>query len=96
MSPEQPAVLLEQLDDVLVMTMSRPERRNALDSRMGAALTSAFARLEDDDGLRVGVLAGAGTGFCAGLDLHEFARVGTNATDEVRALLECGSTKPVM
>ena len=42
------------------------------------------------------MLNGAGPGFCAGLDLKEFASVGAAATDEIRALLQAGSGKPVI
>jgi enoyl-CoA hydratase len=56
--------------DVLVVTIDRPDVRNAVDRPTAEALADAFARLERDDDLRVGVLTGAGGTFCAGADLH--------------------------
>jgi enoyl-CoA hydratase/carnithine racemase len=54
---------------VLVMTMRRPERRNAVDQPLADALDAAMHRLEHEDGLRVGVLTGGGGYFSAGTDL---------------------------
>src|SRR4051794_31332474 len=54
---------------VLVMTMHRPERRNAVDQPLADALDAAMDRLEHEDGLRVGVLTGDGGYFSAGTDL---------------------------
>jgi enoyl-CoA hydratase len=54
---------------VIVVTIFRPERRNAVDSATAAALLSAFAAFEDDDSASVAVLTGAGGSFCAGADL---------------------------
>ncbi len=55
---------------VLVVTIDRPEARNAIDPETHARLLRAWRRLRDDERLRVGVLTGAGTlAFCAGIDL---------------------------
>jgi enoyl-CoA hydratase len=54
---------------VIVVTIFRPERRNAVDSATAAALLSAFAAFEEDDSASVAVLTGAGGTFCAGADL---------------------------
>ena len=54
---------------VIVVTMFRPERRNAVDSALAAALLSAFVAFEDDDTASVAVLTGGGGTFCAGADL---------------------------
>lgn len=57
---------------VLVITLDRPEARNALNAEMRDSLIEAWRRLRDDDALRVAVLTGAGeTAFCAGADLKE-------------------------
>lgn len=55
---------------VLVVTIDRPEVRNAVDRHAAEALEDAFRRLEHDDELAVGVLTGAAGTFCAGADLH--------------------------
>ncbi len=54
---------------VIVVTIFRPERRNAVDSGTAAALLSAFTDFEEDDSASVAVLTGAGGTFCAGADL---------------------------
>lgn len=53
-----------------IVTITRPERRNAVDRATADALTSAIAELDADDELAAIVLTGAGGSFCAGADLH--------------------------
>jgi enoyl-CoA hydratase len=62
-------VALECDGPVCTITMNRPERRNAVDLAMAAALRDAFERFESDDALHIAVLCGAGGNFCAGFDL---------------------------
>jgi E-phenylitaconyl-CoA hydratase len=54
---------------VACLTLNRPDKRNAIDDATRAALTEAFAGFEDDLAIRVVILTGAGTAFCAGVDL---------------------------
>lgn len=56
---------------VLIVTLSRPQVRNALSRGLRAELAAALAEAEADDGVRAVVLTGAGEAFCAGLDLAE-------------------------
>jgi enoyl-CoA hydratase len=65
-------VLTDARDGVLVITLNRPEARNAVNLALAQALSAALDRLDEDDDLRVGVLAGAGKGFCSGMDLKAF------------------------
>lgn len=65
-------VLVEREGAVAVVTLDRPERRNAIDAATGAQLRAAFDAIEQDDGLRVAILTGAGPVFCAGMDLRAF------------------------
>ena len=60
-------------DRVATITLSRPEKFNAITERMPGDLTDAVARVTDDDSVHVVVLTGAGRGFCGGYDLKEFA-----------------------
>ncbi len=60
-------------DDVLVVTIDRPERRNAVDRATAEALHAAFVAFGDDDRLGVAVLTGAGGTFCSGADLQAIA-----------------------
>src|SRR4051795_11349512 len=72
MSTEQPAVLTERRDNVLVITLNRPEARNAVNLQLAEGIAAGLDELDADDGLSVGVLTGAGAGFCAGMDLKAF------------------------
>jgi enoyl-CoA hydratase len=64
-------VLVEQDGHVLTVTLNRPEKRNAINSHVMCLLADAWHRLDTDDDLRVAILTGAGTTFCAGMDLKE-------------------------
>ena len=68
------AVLAERRDGVLVITLNRPEARNAVNPALAAGVAAALDELDADDGLHVGVLTGAGPGFSAGMDLKAFVR----------------------
>lgn len=58
---------------VAIITMARPEVRNAVNGEMARGLELCLDRMETDDQIRVGILAGEGPSFCAGADLHEVA-----------------------
>jgi enoyl-CoA hydratase len=66
-------VLVERLGLVTVVTINRPERRNAVDYETAAAMANAFRGFNDDEEAAVAVLTGAGGTFCAGADLRSFA-----------------------
>jgi enoyl-CoA hydratase len=63
---------------VVVLTLNRPGRRNAISSELGRELCRAASELAGDTSARVVVLTGAGGAFCAGLDLNELGDAGTN------------------
>lgn len=63
------SVHYEQHGPAVVVTVDRPEVRNAVDRGTAAALVDAFRRFDDDDRSAVAVLTGAGGTFCAGADL---------------------------
>lgn len=67
------AVLSEVRGRVLVITLNRPEARNAVNGDVATGLEAAVDRLEDDDALWVGVLTHNGPVFCAGADLKLIA-----------------------
>lgn len=62
-------VRLEVTGDIAVITLDRPEKRNAVNGEMIAALGAAYAACDADNNVRVVVLTGSGTAFCAGADL---------------------------
>jgi enoyl-CoA hydratase len=67
-------VLVERRGFTQVITINRPEVKNALDGAAARALAAAADELDADDELRVGVLTGAGGTFCAGMDLKAWQR----------------------
>ena len=66
-------LLTEVCGHVLVITLNRPESRNAINGAMALELGAAIERLNADADLRAAVVTGAGQAFCAGMDLKAFA-----------------------
>ena len=71
---QQPHCLVEQTGHVLVVTMNRPEARNALSGPMMEIMREAWDRVDADPDIRACVLTGAGGAFCAGADLKAMTR----------------------
>jgi enoyl-CoA hydratase len=94
---EEPVVVVEQRDRILLITINRPEAKNAINAAGSRGLADAVDRLDEDAGLSVGVLTGAGGTFCAGMDLKAFAR-GENVVVEGRGMgfTERPPVKPVI
>jgi len=70
---EPSAVLTERRRErILVITINRPEQRNAVNAAVAEGIAAAMDDLDGDDGLSIGVITGAGKGFCAGMDLKAF------------------------
>ncbi len=69
-------LLVEQVGHTLVVTMNRPEAKNALSSAMLVGMLDAWERLNADDDLRCAVLTGSGGSFCTGMDLKAAASDG--------------------
>jgi enoyl-CoA hydratase len=70
---ETSEVLTERRDEVLVITINRPDQRNAVNAAVAEGIGRALDDLDADPDLIVGVLTGAGKGFSAGMDLKAFA-----------------------
>ncbi len=64
-----PNCTIEKDGHVLIVTLNRPEAKNALSGQMLLGMYNAWRRLDDDKELRVAVLTGKGDTFCAGMDL---------------------------
>jgi enoyl-CoA hydratase len=67
-------VLTREEDGVLIVTINRPEAKNAMNQAAAHAIADAMDRLDSDGSLRVGILTGAGGTFCSGMDLKGFLR----------------------
>src|SRR5580704_12537870 len=87
---EQDEVISERRGSVLVITINRPQAKNALNLRVATGIRDAVDELDADSELRVGVLTGAGGVFSAGMDLKAFLR-GESPSFEGRGL--CGITE---
>ncbi len=92
---------IETRDDVLTVTLDRPESLNALNATMRRELLAAFKAAARDDGVRAVVLTGEGRGFCSGADLRggagerEFRRVITTEYNPLILAIR-GLPKPVI
>ncbi|HXW39459.1 MAG TPA: crotonase/enoyl-CoA hydratase family protein, partial [Acidimicrobiales bacterium] len=67
--PGRPTVQIERRGPVTILTIDRPERRNAVDSATADALREGFGAFDADPDAAIGILTGAGGNFCAGADL---------------------------
>jgi len=76
-----PAVIVEQEGHVLVVTLNRPEKKNAVNSEVMCRLYDAWVQLDREDELRVGILTGRGDTFCAGMDLSEIGKMRSGVSD---------------
>ena len=91
-------VLVARRRATLVITINRPDQRNAINAAVSAALAEAFAELDESSELSVAVIHGAGRSFCAGMDLKAFARGERTSVDRrgFAGLVEAPPVKPVI
>jgi enoyl-CoA hydratase len=76
-----PAVIVEREGHVLVVTLNRPEKKNAVNCEVMCRLYDAWVQLDSDDELRAGILTGRGDTFCAGMDLSEIGKMRSGVSD---------------
>ncbi len=67
-------VLTEVRDGILIITINRPEAKNAMSKAAAEGIAAALEQLDADNDLRVGIVTGAGGTFCSGMDLKGFLR----------------------
>jgi methylglutaconyl-CoA hydratase len=90
-APDPDRMLVARRDGVATLTLNRPDKRNALDRRMIAELKAALEQCDLSAEVRVVALRGAGTDFCAGLDLGELLESADLPPDEnERRAMELG------
>ena len=95
---EAAEVLTQVEDGVLIVTINRPEAKNAMNKAAAEGIAAAMDRLEADGDLRCAILTGAGGTFCSGMDLKGFLR-GERPSIEGRGfggLTEWTPSKPVI
>jgi enoyl-CoA hydratase len=69
---DEPAVLKERRGRILLVTINRPDQRNAVNAAVAEGIAAALDELDGDPDLSLGILTGAGKGFSAGMDLKAF------------------------
>jgi len=79
------SLIVSSINSVLLLTINRPEKRNALNAELVSALREALLEDRDDPSIRVAVLQGEGDAFCAGADLEYMISLGTNTPLENEA-----------
>jgi 2-(1,2-epoxy-1,2-dihydrophenyl)acetyl-CoA isomerase len=70
--PPYSTIHYERQENIVLLTLNRPERRNALDLELTGELRAGLQQAAEDDQVRAVLLTGAGKGFCAGADLSMF------------------------
>jgi enoyl-CoA hydratase len=86
-------VLVEHEDGLVIITINRPEAKNAVNRAVSYGVCAAVDELDARDDLRVGILTGAGGTFCSGMDLKAFLR-GEVTRVEGRGILGIALTPP--
>jgi enoyl-CoA hydratase/carnithine racemase len=82
-APSAP-LLVTHHEGIAVLTLHRPQRRNAIDLETASLLARALDEFDDSEGLRVAVLTGSSEFFSAGMDLKAYAETGQRPVDEHR------------
>jgi enoyl-CoA hydratase len=98
MNAPNDVLLTETRDNVLILTLNRPQARNAFDAALSQALSDALDRFEEDSKLGVAILTGAGGSFSAGMDLKALLK-GENAYTKKRGgfgILQHPPDKPLI
>lgn len=86
-------VLVEHQDGLLIITINRPEQRNAVTRAVSYGVCEAVDEMDRNPALRAGILTGAGGNFCAGMDLKAFLR-GEVTRVQGRGILGIARTPP--
>ncbi len=81
-------LLFDLTDNVAVITLNRPEVRNAMNRELSGALMEALQRVREDSDIRAAIITGAGRTFSAGADLKERAQIGRAADASVASVIE--------
>jgi enoyl-CoA hydratase/carnithine racemase len=87
-------ILVDRREEVLILTLNRPEKLNAWTPKMSAELTAAILDANGDDEIGAIVVTGAGRGFCAGADISGQFAANLDARQEDQATADQGSPPP--
>lgn len=91
-------VTTEVRDQVMIITLNRPEAMNAVNLALSQQLAASLDELDSNNDVAVGVLTGSGRGFCAGMDLKQFVNTGMPTVGDrgFGGITERASTKPLL
>jgi 2-(1,2-epoxy-1,2-dihydrophenyl)acetyl-CoA isomerase len=83
-------ILVDTQGGVRTLTLNRPERLNAVNNKLSTEIIQAIADASADDEVRVVVITGSGRGFCAGLDLTDYAKRDASSESRHKKLDDLG------
>ncbi len=83
-------ILIDTMDGVRTLTLNRPERLNAVNDTLSHEIIQTISEASADDDVRVIVITGSGRGFCAGLDLTDYAKRNSDVESRHQKLDELG------
>lgn len=83
-------IMVETKDGVRTLTLNRPERLNAINETLSNEIIQAISEASADDEVRVIVITGSGRGFCAGLDLNDYAKRKADTSSRYQKLDDLG------
>ena len=89
-------VRYERVGEASVLTICRPERRNAVDGETAQMLNEGFQRFEQDDDARVLILTGDGVAFCAGADLKALDTLEPTRPEGPMGITRLTASKPTI
>ena len=92
-------VSVDFTDGILIITINRPEARNAISFETAQQLSAAFDEMDARDDVKIGILTGAGGTFCSGMDLKDFAKTRKRSSVEGKGfggLNEAPPKKPLI
>lgn len=88
-------VVTEEMGNLFLIGINRPEKRNCVDTETAHELVNAFEEFEKNDNFYVAILYGKGGNFCAGMDLSEFSKHSTVPQEKVYGLLVNDKKRPM-
>jgi len=89
-------VIFDTQGDIAIVTINRPEVRNAVNFQTANELVEAFKRFDADDALKVAIFTGAGGVFCAGADLKAISEGNQNPLSEVGPIAPMGVSRMLL
>jgi enoyl-CoA hydratase len=87
-------ISVEYLEGIQIITINRPEAKNAINLDTAAEMSDAFEELDAREDIQIGILTGAGATFSSGMDLKDFARTGKRSVVEGKGFAGLNEAPP--